>query len=81
MPRYFFHVHLGETVGLDVVGLELADLCQAIASAHRAIIEIMSEDGLGQLWLEIAEKAVASSRKLRSNKIKRSAFGCFADSG
>ena len=45
-----------ETVGLDTVGLELADLCQAIASAHRAIVEIMNEDALGQLWLEIADE-------------------------
>ena len=43
-------------MGLDVVGLELADLCQAIASAHRAIVEIMSEDAVGQLWLEIADE-------------------------
>ena len=56
MPRYFFHVHLGQAVGLDAVGLELADLCQAIASAHRAIVEIMNEDAIGQLWLEIATK-------------------------
>ena len=56
MPRYFFHVHLDQAVGLDAVGLELADLCQAIASAHRAIVEIMNEDAVGQLSLEIADE-------------------------
>ncbi len=56
MPRYFFHVHMEGTVEPDVVGLELANLRVAIVCAHRARAEIISEDGLGQLWLEIADK-------------------------
>jgi len=56
MPRYFFHVHLGQTVEPDLVGLELADLHEAVVSAHRARVSIMSEDA-GQFWLEIADES------------------------
>lgn len=56
MPRYFFHVHLNETVELDLVGLELADVREAVVCAHRARADIIREDALGQLWLEIADE-------------------------
>ena len=44
MPRYFFHVHLGETIERDTIGLELPALDDAIANAEQARIEIMLED-------------------------------------
>ena len=56
MPRYFFHVHMNENVELDRVGLELADLPEAVIGAHRARIAIMREDAVDQFWLEIADE-------------------------
>ncbi len=57
MPRYFFHVHLGETVERDTMGLELPTLDDAIADAKRARAEIMLEDALDELWLEIMDQS------------------------
>jgi hypothetical protein len=56
MPRYFFHVHLDETVELDPIRLELANLGEAIVEANRARVEIMTEDAVDRLWLEIADQ-------------------------
>jgi hypothetical protein len=56
MPRYFFHVHLGETIERDTIGLELPALDDAIANAEQAPIEIMLEDALDELWLEIVDQ-------------------------
>jgi hypothetical protein len=56
MPRYFFHVHLNEILERDSVGLELADLPEAIVGAHLARIAIMREDAVDQLWLEITDR-------------------------
>ena len=57
MPRYFFHVHLGETIERDPIGLELSALGDAIADAEQARIEIMLEDALDELWLEIVDQS------------------------
>ena len=57
MPRYFFHVHFGETIERDTVGLELSALDDAIADAEQARIEIMLEDALDELWLEIVDQS------------------------
>ena len=56
MPRYFFHVHIGDKVEHDTIGLELPDVKDAIAEAQRARVEIMTEDDLDQLWLEIMDQ-------------------------
>jgi hypothetical protein len=57
MPRYFFHVHLGETIERDTIGLELSALDDAIADAEQARVEIMLEDALDELWLEIVDQS------------------------
>jgi hypothetical protein len=57
MPRYFFHVHLGETIERDTIGLELPALDDAIANAEQARTEIMLEDALDELWLEIVDQS------------------------
>ena len=56
MPRYFFHIHLGETIERDTIGLELSALDDAIADAEQARIEIMLEDAPDELWLEIVDQ-------------------------
>ena len=56
MPRYFFHIHLGEMIERDTIGLELSALDDAIADAEQARIEIMLEDALDELWLEIVDQ-------------------------
>ena len=56
MPRYFFNVHLGDTIEQDTVGVELPSLEEAIADAWRARAEIMTEDELDELWLEIMDE-------------------------
>ncbi len=57
MARYFFHVHIGESVGRDTMGLELPTLDDAIENAEKARIEIMLEDALDELWLEIMDQS------------------------
>lgn len=57
MSRYFFHVHLGETIERDTIGLELSALDDAIADAEQARVEIMLEDALDELWLEIVDQS------------------------
>jgi hypothetical protein len=58
MPRYFFHVHLGEAIERDTIGLELPALDEAIANAEQARIEVMLEDALDdELWLEIVDQS------------------------
>jgi hypothetical protein len=57
MPRYFIHVHLGEAIERDTIGLELSALDDAIANAEQARIEIMLEDALDELWLEIVDQS------------------------
>jgi len=56
MPRYYFHVHIGDKVERDTVGLEFSDLDDAIASAKQVRVEIVHEDHLDQLWLEIMDE-------------------------
>ena len=57
MGRYFFHVHLGQTMERDLVGLELDDLLEAVICAQRARAVIVIEDAVDQLWLEIADES------------------------
>ena len=57
MPRYFFHVHIGESVSRDTMGLELPTLNDAVVNAEKARIEIMLEDALDELWLEIMDQS------------------------
>ena len=57
MPRYFFNVHVDDHVARDPVGVELADLVEAINQARTARAEIMNEDQLTELWLEIVDEA------------------------
>jgi hypothetical protein len=56
MPRYFFNVHFENHVARDPVGIEVADLTEAVNQAQRARAEIMHEDELVQLWLEIVDE-------------------------
>ena len=56
MPRYFFNVHFDEHVARDPVGVEVADLDEAINQAQKARAEIMHEDDLVKLWLEIVDE-------------------------
>jgi hypothetical protein len=56
MPRYFFNVHFDHHVARDPVGVEVADLAEAVNQAQKARAEIMGEDDLGQLWLEILDE-------------------------
>ena len=61
MPRYFFNVHLGDTIEQDTVGVELPSLEEAIADAWRARAEIMTEDELDSSGLRSWTKSEASS--------------------
>jgi hypothetical protein len=56
VPRYFIHVHIGDKVERDPIGLELSEVKDAIAEAQRAKIEIMTEDDLDQLRLQIMDQ-------------------------
>ena len=56
MPRYFFNVHFAHHVARDPVGVEVADLVEAVNQARKARAEIMHEDELAQLWLEIVDE-------------------------
>ena len=56
MPRYFFHVRIGDKTERDTVGLEFSDLEDAIAAAKQVRVDIMNEDDLDQLWLEIVDE-------------------------
>ena len=56
MPRYFFNVHFEEHVARDPVGVELADLAEAVNQAQKARAEIMREDALDRLCLEIVDE-------------------------
>lgn len=56
MPRYFFNVHFDHHVARDPVGVEVADLTEAVNQARKARAEIMHEDDLAQLWLEIVDE-------------------------
>jgi uncharacterized protein DUF6894 len=57
MPRYFFHVHLDETVERDTIGLELPSLGDAVTAAENVRIEITIEDALDSLWLEVVDES------------------------
>ena len=57
MPRYFFHMHFDGDVARDPIGIEVADLEEAIAQAKEARAEIMDEEALDQLWLEIMDES------------------------
>ena len=57
MPRYFLHVHVGDKVEHDTIGLEFSDLNDAITAAKQVRIEIMNEDDLDQLWLEVMDES------------------------
>ncbi|MTD93494.1 hypothetical protein GIW81_03990 [Hyphomicrobium sp. xq] len=56
MPRYFFNVHFDHHIARDPVGVEVADLAEAVIQAQKARTEIMHEDDLVQLWLEIVDE-------------------------
>ena len=56
MPRYFFNVHFDRHIARDPVGVEVADLAEAVTQAKKARAEIMHEDDLAQLWLEIVDE-------------------------
>ena len=55
MPRYFFHMHFDGDVARDPIGIEVADLDQAIAQAKEARDELMAAEALDQFWLEIMD--------------------------
>ena len=68
MPRYFFRVHVGdEGVAKDTIGLELANLGDAIAHANQARVEIMDEDALDRLWLEVMDQSGHVVARVPSN--------------
>jgi hypothetical protein len=56
MPRYFFNVHFDHHVARDPIGVEVADLVEAVNQARKARTEIMHEDELARLWLEIVDE-------------------------
>src|SRR5688572_6300862 len=56
MPRYFFNVHFDHHVARDPIGVEVADLVEAVNQARKARTEIMREDELARLWLEIVDE-------------------------
>jgi hypothetical protein len=56
MPKYFFHSHRGSSVEVDRLGLEFANLEDAVADARRARHEVMAEEDLDQLSIEIADQ-------------------------
>ena len=56
MPRFFFNVHFDDHVARDPVGVEVADLAEAVEEAEKARTEIMHEDELDRLWLEIVDE-------------------------
>jgi hypothetical protein len=56
MPRYFFNVHFDDHVARDPVGVEVADLADAVNQARKARAEIMYEDELARLWFEIVDE-------------------------
>ena len=56
MPRFFFNVHFEDHVARDPVGVEVADLGEAVNQARKARAEIMHEDDLVHLWLEIVDE-------------------------
>jgi hypothetical protein len=47
MPRFFFHIHFDDHVQRDSDGIELPSLDTAVAQAHQARVDIMTEDELG----------------------------------
>ena len=53
---HFYNVHFDHHVARDPVGVEVADLAEAINQGQKARAEIMHEDELGQLWLEIVDE-------------------------
>ena len=57
MPRYFFHMYFDGDVARDPIGIEVADLEEAITQAKEARAEIMDEEALDQLWLEIMDES------------------------
>ena len=57
MARYFFHVHICQSVSRDMMVLELPTLNDAVENAEKARIEIMLEDALDELWLEIMDQS------------------------
>ena len=57
MPKYFFHSHRGSRVEVDHLGVEFANLDEAVADARRATHEMMAEEDLDQLSIEIADQS------------------------
>ena len=57
MPRYFFHMHFDGDIARDPIGIEVANLDDAIAQAKEARAEIMDEEALDHLWLEIMDES------------------------
>ncbi len=57
MQRYFFKVHFDGDVARDVIGIEMADLDDAIAEAIEARAELIDEEALDELWLEIIDES------------------------
>ena len=55
MPKYFFHRRRGSSIELDRMGVEFANLNEAVADARRARHEMMAEEDLDQLSIEIAD--------------------------
>ena len=56
MPRYFFNMHFHGDIARDPIGIEVANLDDAIAQAKEARAEIMDEEALDHLWLEIMDE-------------------------
>ena len=57
MPRYFFNMHFDGDIARDPIGIEVANLDDAIAQAKEARAEIMDEEALDHLWLEIMDES------------------------
>lgn len=46
MSRYFFHVKRGRSIAVDKVGVDLADLAEAVEQARRRGREIAAREAL-----------------------------------
>ena len=57
MPKFFFHSRRGSSVEVDRLGVDFANLQDAVADARRARHEVMAEEDLDQLSIEIADQS------------------------
>jgi len=57
MDRYYFHAQFDDEFERDRVGHELPSLDDAIAEARRTRIDLMTDLGLDELQIEIADRS------------------------